>query len=777
MWSSWSSPRPALRWALFPQSGGARRALGTIAVIRRTWAGEECRCVGSSRWSRQLVTAARGGHGSSSRQRARAPLYIDSCTGSDAPSYSICVRKCILYGAKLNGKHQQVQCDQLSVSLRVILKTKTHKTKLLEKLHVRNVSGRRRLVKLMVVEAKRLWSGDHDPVDAKWADPTLVGPTTQSRSRVEYRTREPRVAAWEPRASINIFSNKNLLLTHCLIKALHRVFSRARSCYGNIDPCISDILLFAGFHNKPPSSAKPLYASRTCRRRSLRSPSSSMRALLALFACSSLSALIQASYKEQYRVPRDSTKNWETYVFSDKEYLIQNLPVSWENARILCQGHHNGHLAVLDTREKSEFLAEALSESQLEVESVWVGARRDSSEDPEGYRWGRGAELRRTAADILANENDDNAARHYPAWLNRTHVPVPDGGADCVALERVQHDKPVFLDLSCLLERPFVCEREAQVEVAVQELRSVRCRTGLYRVYDGRLDWHQAAAHCVLHKMTLANIGTMRCLRKLGLTMLKSRPSIENAWVGAKGSLGHWTWLDSGLSIFQTTSYTDVQPNLWPPMKDRSTVKQSGCLQLDRHTAKDPVFLEARCERRMQFICYKGVAGMRRAAQIPSDDNFYYVLVRQQYYWQHAFENCLRMNGSLAAPDAPDVLVQLLLLMGENKDEPVEHIWISGRLNMTKDVNSDQVVYAWQNPINGKRIPDTKSDNESLYGTFVPPWLDEEFSMDNPCLNLDRQDHLNGLVYGMSCDTPQYSICMIEKSTSKAVVKEATVDV
>ncbi|XP_013175936.1 PREDICTED: uncharacterized protein LOC106124037 isoform X1 [Papilio xuthus] len=433
-------------------------------------------------------------------------------------------------------------------------------------------------------------------------------------------------------------------------------------------------------------------------------------------------AMCCASYREQYRVPHEFSQNWETYIFKDKEYLIQNLPVNWENAKILCQGHHNGNLATLDTKEKSDFLAEALSESQLEIDAVWVGARRESSEDPEGYRWSRGSELRRTAADILKNEKDENAVRHYPLWLNRTHVPVPEGGADCVALERVQHDKPVFLDLSCQLERPFVCERDAKQDVAVQEVRTVRCRTGLYHVYDGRLNWHQAAAFCVVKKMSLANIGTMRCLRKLGLSMLKARPSIESAWVGAKGNLGHWTWIDSGLSIFQMTTYTDMMSDIWPPMRDRSTIKQSGCLQLDRHTTNDPVFLEARCERRMQFICYKnltGVPGMRRPIPIPSDDNYYYILVRQLYYWQHAYENCLKLNGTLASIDSNEILVQLLLVMGENKDEPVEHIWISGRLNMTKDPNSDLVTYAWQNPITGKRIPDSKSEGEAMFASFV----------------------------------------------------------
>ncbi|XP_063835550.1 uncharacterized protein LOC135084742 [Ostrinia nubilalis] len=205
-----------------------------------------------------------------------------------------------------------------------------------------------------------------------------------------------------------------------------------------------------------------------------------------------------ASYHEQYRVPKTCTDKWESYVFNDMEYVVQNLPVNWENAKILCRGHHNGSLAVLDTKEKAEFLAEALSESQLSIESVWVGARRGSADDPAGYRWGQGLELRRTAADVYSEAGLDD---HYPAWLNRTRVPVPEGGADCVArlrglalpdteashslcashwftfwlnrtrvpvpeggadcvaLERARHDRPVFVDLPCQILRPFACER------------------------------------------------------------------------------------------------------------------------------------------------------------------------------------------------------------------------------------------------------------------------------------------------------------------------------
>ncbi|XP_053621401.1 uncharacterized protein LOC128681491 isoform X2 [Plodia interpunctella] len=517
-----------------------------------------------------------------------------------------------------------------------------------------------------------------------------------------------------------------------------------------------------------------------------------MMAVLFFVKLASCLTICAASYHEQYRVPQAQTDKWESYIYDDKEYIIQNLPVNWENAKILCRGHHNGTLAILDSKDKADFMAEALSESQLSIESIWVGARRGSAEDPAGYRWSQGVELRRTAADVLV-ERDGDVIKHYPVWLNRTLVPVPEAGADCVGLERVFHDKPVFVDLPCYLERAFVCEREARIETRAVERKIVRCRNGLYRLYDGLMNWHQAAAYCLLNRMSLANIGSMKCLKKLGMSMLKVRPSIENAWIGARGALGRWSWLDSGLSVFQPPPLLDVAAAMWPPLRDRNDLKQSGCMQLDRHAGRAPVFLEARCERRMHFICYQekyfsadvpnkngrkdfsaGATGLRTTEPTPSDDVYYYVLVKQKFYWQHAYENCQKLNGTLAFIESHDALISLLLLMGENKDEPIGHIWISGRLNMTKDA-TDTVSYTWYNPSNGKRIYDSvHAADAATLGLYVPPWLDDDFSLDNSCLNLDRQDHLNAIVYGLPCDTPQYSICMIEKAKGPTTVAPPT---
>ncbi|RVE53141.1 hypothetical protein evm_002238 [Chilo suppressalis] len=101
-----------------------------------------------------------------------------------------------------------------------------------------------------------------------------------------------------------------------------------------------------------------------------------------------------------------------------------------------------------------------------------------------------------------------------------------------------------------------------------------------------------------------------------------------------------------------------------------------------------------------------------------NDDLYYYVLVRQLLYWQHAYENCKRMNGSLAAVDSGEVLMQLLLAMGENKEEPIRHIWISGRLRMTKEQQSDSITYTWYNPSNGKTINDPNNHHSPGANTY-----------------------------------------------------------
>lgn len=53
----------------------------------------------------------------------------------------------------------------------------------------------------------------------------------------------------------------------------------------------------------------------------------------------------------------------------------------------------------------------------------------------------------------------------------------------------------------------------------------------------------------------------------------------------------------------------------------------------------------------------------------------------------------------------------------------VNHVWVAGRLNMTKDINNDIVSYSWSNPSNGKRVPDPKTFGDTTSGLYVSAWL------------------------------------------------------
>ncbi|CAG9134158.1 unnamed protein product [Plutella xylostella] len=103
-----------------------------------------------------------------------------------------------------------------------------------------------------------------------------------------------------------------------------------------------------------------------------------------------------------YILPKSCSDKYEQYVYKGREYILQNFPLRWEDARIMCRGHHNGTLAILDTEDKANYLAQALAESQYsDIDSVWLGARRSGPDDPHGYRWLDGGALRRSAADVV----------------------------------------------------------------------------------------------------------------------------------------------------------------------------------------------------------------------------------------------------------------------------------------------------------------------------------------------------------------------------------------
>lgn len=118
------------------------------------------------------------------------------------------------------------------------------------------------------------------------------------------------------------------------------------------------------------------------------------------------------------------------------EYTVFDMKVTWFEAEVLCESQDQGSLANVDFEKTSIFLSEALSETNMELESLWVGARRQSN-----FTW-------INSGNILA---DKFLATRGKSFKNIER--------NCLSFQRKYHDRPNFIDLECRLKRPFICEK------------------------------------------------------------------------------------------------------------------------------------------------------------------------------------------------------------------------------------------------------------------------------------------------------------------------------
>lgn len=117
------------------------------------------------------------------------------------------------------------------------------------------------------------------------------------------------------------------------------------------------------------------------------------------------------------------------------------------------------------------------------------------------------------------------------------------------------------------------------------------------------MTWNQAIAFCREYDMRLATFDDIAETNLVGRWLLKSRPSIEMAWVGGYYDQDCWKFLSTQKEIPSKTSHETA----FPPWLHNFTDKTSGCLLLDRHLEAHPVFHPARCERKRPFVCERGM--------------------------------------------------------------------------------------------------------------------------------------------------------------------------
>lgn len=119
-----------------------------------------------------------------------------------------------------------------------------------------------------------------------------------------------------------------------------------------------------------------------------------------------------------------------------------NIRVTWNEAVLICESFKNGSLAIVNTLEIRDFLGEALSETNLEMEDLWIGARTVGSSLE--YAWINNVDVYTPDRYFIQRGKEsfgDNITRH------------------CLGFARQFHDVAHYINLECNLKRPLICEK------------------------------------------------------------------------------------------------------------------------------------------------------------------------------------------------------------------------------------------------------------------------------------------------------------------------------
>lgn len=256
----------------------------------------------------------------------------------------------------------------------------------------------------------------------------------------------------------------------------------------------------------------------------------------------------------------------------------------------------------------------------------------------------------------------------------------------------------------------------------------------------------------------MAVISDFNASEQLGRYLLIGRPSLENAWIGARwqGDRFYFEAEDVGLSN------TTDESNKYPPWRNNAISKPGGCLLLDRHLSSVTFFVEANCNRERSVICYrmknKDDVTTRTRIDIITDTWGYRVELKKKP-WEEAKKHCIeeypKKEGKLVEITEADILKHLIYIMSENKTA-LQHIWIGAKYEDSQVIQEYEPKdrWRWASSIESKVDLVDLVQNQ----TFV-----ENVEMENICLNMDRENHLVPLFYGTVCNFPQVFICQFRK--------------
>ncbi|XP_014235762.1 uncharacterized protein LOC106658365 [Trichogramma pretiosum] len=433
-----------------------------------------------------------------------------------------------------------------------------------------------------------------------------------------------------------------------------------------------------------------------------------------------------------------SQQTVEYFELNSVKYLLFSQHVTWPEADMLCQ-NNDAKLAILDTKEKAEAVMEAISESNSDIDDAWIGGRRIQS----NWIWFKMDDNSTEISNRISMRPDKN---NFPPWIREP----TNANKACLAINRILHAIPVFVDLECRLLRPFICEKNAIGDSNQNGIPSKYVVIGksTFSLYHRKSTWLEAATFCRDQGARLAIIKNKFVARVIANSMTTTRPDFEQVWIGARFYEGHWTWLATGTILSSLTDETG-----YPPWRFGKAEKNSGCLLLDRHLEKRPNFIGSICKRKRDFICEEypedeSEDWMNEPIK-HSDGNYTFVIYPIDKTWNDSRVYCQKRASSLATVKTLSIANTIIAAMGDHP-QGLQHVWLGGlrQNNLWRWIENDEII----------------TINNSL--SHIPPWASivEENNVrtdGSSCLNLDRNDHVEPYLYGLNCNSKQPFVCDI----------------
>lgn len=269
----------------------------------------------------------------------------------------------------------------------------------------------------------------------------------------------------------------------------------------------------------------------------------------------------------------------------------------------------------------------------------------------------------------------------------------------------------------------------------------------LYKIFHDYVDWNAAYFWCYKKdpQADLAYIPDYKTSQIIGRHLLIGRPSLENAWIGAKWKDNAFEFINEKQTLKDRTSDSG-----YPPWRNGIENKRSGCILLDRHLSNITLFVPTYCARLRPIICSKPDVYEKKDCWDIIIGEWGYRIYFIKRSWEDAKDVCEEDDiGKFVAVDTTEQMQNLLYIMGENK-AAVQHIWVAGRYNVLED----PAVWRW---VYGNEIVE-KGDYWWENETYT-----ESVERANICLNMDRENHVKAVFYGTRCSFEQYFVCVWSK--------------